>query len=257
VFIAIPILVLWYSFHAVLSRFAGTCTMGDTDRFVAGMILGMPAAAIAVGLLVITPSRTRWQIGIVLATALLATVVLCFWTPLAISAGLRGHHLCGPEFDDYLGATRGWERLIPLAHVALASALLMSGVWSVRTSRRAAQLGAEPDGRSRGRRLTPQRWRTREVTTAEEYTPKNAPGPFVVLKDQCITCGVPESEAPELMAHDDEANSCYFRRQPTTPEETGSAIRAVQVSCCEAVVYRGSDPEILRRIKEPYSPRGV
>ena len=90
---------------------------------------------------------------------------------------------------------------------------------------------------------------------AEEYTPKNAPGPFVVLKDHCITCGAPEAEAPELMAHDEEANSCYFRRQPITGEETDRAIRAVQVSCCEAVVYRGVDPEILRRINGPYVPR--
>jgi len=145
VFIAIPILVLWYFFHALLSRFVGTCTMGDTDRFVEGMILGMPAAAVAVGLLVITSSRTRWQIGIVLATALLATVVLYLWTPLAISAGLQGHHLCGPDFDDYLGATSGWERQIPSAHVALASALLISGFRSVRASRCAVQPGVEPD----------------------------------------------------------------------------------------------------------------
>ena len=89
---------------------------------------------------------------------------------------------------------------------------------------------------------------------AEEYTPKNAPGPFVVLKDQCITCGVPESEAPDLMAHDDEANSCYFRRQPTSPDEVARAIRAVQASCCEAVVYRGSDADILRRLKQPFRP---
>ena len=87
---------------------------------------------------------------------------------------------------------------------------------------------------------------------AEEYTPKNAPGPFVVLKDRCITCGAPEAEAPDLMAHDEEANSCYFRRQPTTAEETARAIRAVQVSCCEAVVYRGGDPDVLRRINGPY-----
>ena len=53
-FIAISILALGYSFHAVLSHFAGTCTMGDTDRVVAGMIVGMPAAAIAGGLLVLT-----------------------------------------------------------------------------------------------------------------------------------------------------------------------------------------------------------
>jgi hypothetical protein len=157
VFIAVPILVLWYFFHAVLSRFVGTCTMGNTDQFVAGMILGMPAAAIAVGLLVIAQSRTRGQMGIVLVSSLLAAVVLCLWTPLAISAGIRGHHLCGPEFDDYLSATRGWERLIPLAHVVLASALLVSGFRCVRTSRRGAQPGVEPAGRLRGRGPTPSR----------------------------------------------------------------------------------------------------
>lgn len=89
---------------------------------------------------------------------------------------------------------------------------------------------------------------------AEKYTPKNVSGPFVVLKDHCIACGAPEAEAPDLMAHDDEANSCYFRRQPTTPEETDAAIRASQVSCCGAVVYRGTDPAILRRIEGPYIP---
>jgi len=46
-FIAVPLLMLWYTANAVLSRFAGTCTMGDTDRFVAGMIIGLAAAAIA------------------------------------------------------------------------------------------------------------------------------------------------------------------------------------------------------------------
>ena len=89
---------------------------------------------------------------------------------------------------------------------------------------------------------------------ADEYTPKNVAGPFGVLRDQCITCGAPEAEAPDLMAHDDEANSCYFRRQPATPDEVSRAIRAVQVSCCEAVVYRGSDKEILRRLRLPFVP---
>jgi hypothetical protein len=84
----------------------------------------------------------------------------------------------------------------------------------------------------------------------EEYTPKNAPGPFGVLKDECILCGAPGAEAPDLMAFDEEANSCYFRRQPTTPEEVARAVRAVDISCCAAVVYRGEDPEILRMLRE-------
>jgi hypothetical protein len=134
-FIAVPILVLWYTVHAVLSRFVGTCTMGDTDRFVAGFILGMPAAAIAVPLILRAPARPGWRMGAVLASVPLAGIVLYFWVPLAISAGIRGHHLCGPDFDAYLVATSAWERLIPFVHVAVATALLSSGVRYTRRAR--------------------------------------------------------------------------------------------------------------------------
>jgi len=82
----------------------------------------------------------------------------------------------------------------------------------------------------------------------KEATPSNAPGDFYVAKDECITCGVPEAEAPDLMAFDEAANSCYFRRQPSTPAEVDQAVRAVWVSCCRAVRYRGSDPDIQKKI---------
>ena len=90
-----------------------------------------------------------------IAIAPLALIVLYLWIPLAISAGVRGHHLCGPEFDEYLDAASGWERLIPVVHVAAALALIVSGVRNVRPVRGAAQPGVEPDGRLRGRGLTP------------------------------------------------------------------------------------------------------
>jgi hypothetical protein len=154
-FIAVPVLMLWYTAHAVLSRLSGTCTMGDTDRFVAGMIVGMPAAVVAVPLLLLAPARTDWRMGAVFATGLLAVVVLCLWVPLAVSAGIQGHHLCGSEFDEYLVATSGWERLIPLAHVAVASVLLGVGFRNVRRAWGAAQPDVEPAGRLRGRGLTP------------------------------------------------------------------------------------------------------
>ena len=82
----------------------------------------------------------------------------------------------------------------------------------------------------------------------EERTPKNAPGPFYVAKDQCITCMVPETEAPTLMAFDEEAPSCYFHRQPQSPDETYRAIRALWVSCCGALRYGGNDPDTLARL---------
>lgn len=82
---------------------------------------------------------------------------------------------------------------------------------------------------------------------------KNAPGPFYVVNDECIACQAPEQEAPDVMAHVDRNGAgyhCYFKRQPTTAEELEQAILSVVVSCCGAVRYAGSDPEVLRRISE-------
>jgi hypothetical protein len=147
-FIAVPILVLWYTVHAVLSRFAGTCTMGDTDRFVAGASVGLPAAAIAVLLVLFGPARAGWRMGGVLLAVPLAMVVLYVWVPLALSAGILGHHLCGADFDSYLVAMRGWERFIPLAHVAAAAGLLFGCLKSARRARGAAQPAVAADGSS-------------------------------------------------------------------------------------------------------------
>lgn len=81
--------------------------------------------------------------------------------------------------------------------------------------------------------------------------PLNAPGDFFVENGMCIACTAPEHEAPELMAHtDEEVYHCYFRRQPETPEEVEHAIRAVYVSCCQAVRYGGNDPKILGRLEK-------
>jgi hypothetical protein len=79
---------------------------------------------------------------------------------------------------------------------------------------------------------------------------QNAPGPFYVIHGLCIYCTAPEAEAPDLIAHEEPEYHCYFRKQPSTPEEMERAIRAVAVSCCGAVRYGGNDPDILQRIKE-------
>jgi hypothetical protein len=82
----------------------------------------------------------------------------------------------------------------------------------------------------------------------EERTPKNAAGPFYVGLDECIACRAPEAEAPDLMAFDEAAHSCYFVRQPATDAELQQALRAIWVSCCDAVRYAGDDPLILARL---------
>ena len=84
----------------------------------------------------------------------------------------------------------------------------------------------------------------------EKRFAKVAPGPFHVIADECITCRAPEHEAPDLMGFDEQASHCYFKKQPSTPEELERAARAVWVSCCGAVQYSGDDPAVLRRITE-------
>lgn len=83
---------------------------------------------------------------------------------------------------------------------------------------------------------------------AERRNPKNAPGPFYVVKGQCISCGAPQAEAPGLVTLGEDG--CYFHKQPETPAEVNDAIRAMLVSCIEVYRYGGDDPSIRRRLAE-------
>jgi hypothetical protein len=80
----------------------------------------------------------------------------------------------------------------------------------------------------------------------------NAPGPFYVVNQDCMTCAYPHVLAPDLMAW--EMNSegrethCYFRKQPETSQEMEQAVSAVKGSCCGALRYSGADAEIIKRI---------
>lgn len=76
--------------------------------------------------------------------------------------------------------------------------------------------------------------------------PQNAPGPFLVEAGMCMTCGMPEMVAPDLIAGTYDGH-CYFKKQPTTPEQLERAIEAVRVSCCGAVMYVGDDPVVRHR----------
>jgi hypothetical protein len=83
--------------------------------------------------------------------------------------------------------------------------------------------------------------------------PDNAPGDFYVECDCCISCEAPYHEAPDLMGRPGSSSrnyGCYFRKQPETPEEVERACDAVMVSCVEAVRYKGSDRNVLRRLYE-------
>ena len=140
VFIAALLSVIWYVGLAWLSRYAGTCTTGDVDRFVAGVLVGVPAGVAAVVLLLKWEPRTRWAMASLLAPLLLAFVPMVLYARLAISAGVGGHHLCGPAFNDYLSASYTWERFIPLVHVVLGAAIALAAGIKVSQGRTIADI---------------------------------------------------------------------------------------------------------------------
>ena len=60
----------------------------------------------------------------------------------------------------------------------------------------------------------------------------------------------PHVHAPTLMGFDDVEGHCFVKEQPKTEEETYRAIRAVRSSEVQCLRYKGTDPDILRRLVE-------
>ena len=97
------------------------------------------------------------------------------------------------------------------------------------------------------------------VTPLYEREDGSAPGPFYVVKDQCITCSLPTETAPENIQYHERpctncptspTSHCVVTRQPETPEELVRMIKVVAGSCVQAYRYCGTDPDILCRLVE-------
>jgi hypothetical protein len=54
----------------------------------------------------------------------------------------------------------------------------------------------------------------------------------------------------EMTPHGESTYHCYFRKQPTSPQELDQAISAMAVSCVEALRYAGDDPAMLKRLED-------
>ncbi|MDM5180869.1 hypothetical protein PO883_27175 [Massilia sp. DJPM01] len=88
--------------------------------------------------------------------------------------------------------------------------------------------------------------------------PKNAEGPFYTTGSQlrngiwcsdCMSCELPENEAPSLLAPLTNNNSdTYFVRQPVTGDDIDQACAAINVCCTGALRYGGCDPGILAKL---------
>ncbi len=73
-------------------------------------------------------------------------------------------------------------------------------------------------------------------------------GDFYINNGDCIACGAPEAEAPDIIEHSKSDNHCYFKKQPLTDDEIDQAINAMMVSCIDALRYGGQDEKIIRRL---------
>ncbi|MHA4807335.1 ferredoxin [Flavitalea flava] len=86
-------------------------------------------------------------------------------------------------------------------------------------------------------------------TSIKERYPLNK-GDFYINNGDCITCGAPQAEAPDLIEHAENDGHCYFKKQPESEAELDEAISAMMVSCISALRYGGTDEKILRRLFE-------
>ncbi|MDB6134278.1 MAG: hypothetical protein JWM59_2521 [Verrucomicrobiales bacterium] len=87
-----------------------------------------------------------------------------------------------------------------------------------------------------------------------EGEPDNAPGPFYVVKDQCLLCGLPSASAPRNITFREggcggPANHCRVERQPRNWEETVALMEAARSSRIAAIRYCGTDPAILEWLR--------
>ena len=74
-------------------------------------------------------------------------------------------------------------------------------------------------------------------------------GDFYIGNGECITCGAPQAEAPDIIEHGEDGH-CYFKKQPQTETELDQAISAMMVSCISALRYGGTEEKILKRLYE-------
>jgi hypothetical protein len=75
---------------------------------------------------------------------------------------------------------------------------------------------------------------------------------FYIIEELCLTCRVPEAVAPTLIGFHDDADAgkshCYLKKQPSNAREVELAVKAVELCCCGAYGYRGTDPAVRRKL---------
>jgi hypothetical protein len=87
------------------------------------------------------------------------------------------------------------------------------------------------------------------IRISENTKAKSAVGDFYVQATCCMSCGVPQGIAPDLVGWTNEKlTQCYWLKQPKTPDELDRAIKIIHTQELGCHRYSGKDPAILRRL---------
>jgi hypothetical protein len=78
------------------------------------------------------------------------------------------------------------------------------------------------------------------------------PGPFYVQDGCCISCGVWEDVAPDLLAWlpNSEVPHCYVARQPETDAEFGRMVQAMRVGEVDCIRVHGCRVDWAERLRQ-------
>jgi hypothetical protein len=86
------------------------------------------------------------------------------------------------------------------------------------------------------------------VTPKYEPHSGNAPGPFYVVRGECLACWAAVDQAPDMMHSGGSDLHCRFAHQPRTEEEISRAICAIAACCTHAIRYAGTEKTVLDRL---------
>jgi ferredoxin len=77
--------------------------------------------------------------------------------------------------------------------------------------------------------------------------PKNVPGSFYVVDGCCIACAIPQGEAPDHFAFDQDGH-CYIKKQPCTQTEIDRMLQAMWSAELDCIRYCGRDSNVFQRL---------
>ena len=82
--------------------------------------------------------------------------------------------------------------------------------------------------------------------------PANVPGPFYVEDGCCMSCGVWELEAPNLLGwvEDENTSHCYVKRQPETDSEFAQMMEAMKVGDADCIRVHNCRAGWLARLRK-------